>query len=154
PGSAWTREVSTMRQGSLWLAAAVLVATAPAGLAQKGASPPVAIVNGEPIPRSEMDAVLKQRPPIVTPLTAAQQKALQQEIVAGLVDEVLVRQFLRKNAPPVDPAEVAKQVAALERGLSGQGRSLADYLTETKQTEAQLKASIGLMMQWNAYAAK
>jgi peptidyl-prolyl cis-trans isomerase C len=120
----------------------------------QNANGPVAIVNGEPIPRSELDAALQQRPPIVTPLTASQQRVLYQEIVSALVDELLVRQFLRQNAPPVDPAEVAKQVTALERGLSSQGRTLAEYLKETHQTEAQLRANLAMMMQWNAYAAK
>jgi peptidyl-prolyl cis-trans isomerase C len=131
----------------------VLVGWAAPAPAQ-GAKPPVAVVNGEPIPRSELDAALQQRPPVVTPLTASQQRALHQEIVAALVDELLVRQFLRKNAPPVDPAEVNKQVTALERGLSAQGRTLPDYLKETHQTDAQLRANLATMMQWNAYAAQ
>jgi peptidyl-prolyl cis-trans isomerase C len=131
----------------------VLAGIAPGALAQK-VSPPVAIVNGEAIPRSELDEVLKQRPPVVTPLTAAQQRAMYQEIVSALIDELLVKQFLRQNAPPVDPAEIAKQIAALERGLSSQGKSLTEYLKETRQTEAQLRGSLVAMMQWNAYAAK
>jgi peptidyl-prolyl cis-trans isomerase C len=128
-------------------------AAAPAAVAQTGANAPVAVVNGEPIPRSALDEALAQRPPIVTPLTAAQRRQIHQEVIAALVDEALVRQFLAKNAPPVDPAEVAKQLEALAKGLASQNRSLADFLKETKQTEAQVRANLAAMLQWNAYAA-
>jgi peptidyl-prolyl cis-trans isomerase C len=119
-----------------------------------GAPPAVATVNGEAIPRAELDAVLSQRPPVVTPLTAGQQRELQQEALSVLIDERLMRQFLTKNAPPVNKDEVDRQVAALQRGLATQGKPLDDYLKDSHQTMEQLRASIGLMQQWNAYAAK
>src|SRR5262245_361630 len=81
---------------------------------------PVAIVNGEPIPRSVFDEAFKARPPVVTPLTAAQQRQIKEAIVALLVDETLVRQFLKKNAPPLEPAEIAKQMESLQKGLESQ----------------------------------
>jgi parvulin-like peptidyl-prolyl isomerase len=118
------------------------------------APPPVAIVNGEPIPRAELDAVLSQRPPVVTPLSAAQQRELQQEALAALVDDLLIRQFLKKNAPPATKADLDRQVAALQRGLAAQGKPLDDYLKESRQTEAQLRSTMAMIQQWNAYAAK
>ena len=65
---------------------------------------------------TKLDDALKQRPPIVTPLTAAQQRSLHQEIIAALVDELLVRQFLRQSAPPVDPAHRRVAAQAGHRG--------------------------------------
>ncbi len=120
------------------------------------AAPPpvVAVVNGEPIPRAELDAALAQRPPVVTPLTAAQQRQMQEEALSALIDERLVRQFLAKSAPPVSKADIDRQIAALQRGLAAQGKPLDDYFKESHQSEAQLRAAIGLMQQWNAYAAK
>ncbi|HEX4589195.1 MAG TPA: peptidylprolyl isomerase, partial [Gemmataceae bacterium] len=120
------------------------------------AAPPsvVAVVNGEPIPRSELDAALAQRPAVVTPLSAAQQRELQEEALSALIDERLIRQFLAKNAPPVDKERVDRQVATLQRALASQGKPLDDYLAENHQTIAQLRANIGLNQQWNAYAAK
>jgi parvulin-like peptidyl-prolyl isomerase len=125
-------------------------------LAFLAASPPtpVAIVNGEPIPRAELDAVLAQRPPVVTPLSAAQQRQLQQEALSALIDERLVRQFLTKTVPPPGKDDIDRQVAALQRGLATQGKPLDDYLKDTHQTDAQLRAGIALMQQWNTYAAK
>jgi peptidyl-prolyl cis-trans isomerase C len=142
------RAIRRVAAGVVW------VVWAAVGFAQTGANATVAVVNGEPIPRAELDAALKLRPPVVMPLTASQQRQMQQEALAALIDELLVRQFLRQNAPPADPAAVSKQMTELDRGLMSQGKSLAEYLRETKQTEAQLRASLGLMTQWNAYAAK
>jgi parvulin-like peptidyl-prolyl isomerase len=137
------------------LIGAVLLLLGPASAyAQFGGPPPVAVVNGEPIPRSLYDEALKQRPPVVTPLTAAQQRQIKEAIVALLVDETLVRQFLKKNAPPVDAAEIARQMESLQKGLADQGKSVAEYCKETKQTEAQVRANLALMLQWNAYAAQ
>jgi parvulin-like peptidyl-prolyl isomerase len=113
----------------------------------------VAVVNGEPIPRAELDAVLAQRPPVVSPLSAAQQRELQQEALSTLIDERLIRQFLTKTVPPVSKEEVDRQVAALQRGLATQGKPLDDFLKESNQTIAQLRNSIALTQQWNAYAA-
>jgi peptidyl-prolyl cis-trans isomerase C len=124
------------------------------GFALAGPKDAVAVVNGEPIPRAELDALLAQRPPVVTPLTAAQDRTLKQEALAVLIDDLLLRQFLKTNAPPVTKAAVDKQVAALQRSLAAQGKPLDDYLKETHQTDAQLRATIALTQQWNAYAAK
>jgi len=141
------------RNGAL-IGAALLVLCPTHANAQLGGPAPVAVVNGEPVPRSLFDDALRQRPPVVTPLTAAQQRQIKEAIVALLVDETLVRQFLKKNAPPVDAAEIAKQMEALQKGLADQGKSVADYCKETKQTESQVRANLSLMLQWNAYAAQ
>jgi peptidyl-prolyl cis-trans isomerase C len=119
-----------------------------------GPSKPVAVVNGEAIPRAEFDAVFKLRPQAVIPLAAALQRQIHEQIVAMLVDEVLLRQFLAKNAPPADPGAVEKQFTALVDSLKAQGKSLADYCKENQQTERQVKANIEAMQRWNAYTAK
>src|SRR5207244_2957670 len=77
-----------------------LCSLCPCGSFCFSAPPPVAVVNGEPIPLAELEAALAQRPPIVTPLTVAQQRELQQEALTALIDERLIRQFLAKNVPP------------------------------------------------------
>src|SRR5262249_52898785 len=141
-------------RNGLLIGVAILVPGPSVVHAQLFGSGPVAVVNGEPIPRSLFDDAMKQRLPVVTPLTAAQQRQIREAIVALLVDETLVRQYLKKNAPSVDPAEVAKQMESLEKGLAGQNKTVAEYCKETKQTEAQVRANITLMLQWNAYAAQ
>jgi peptidyl-prolyl cis-trans isomerase C len=118
------------------------------------APPPVAVVNGEPIPRSELDAALAQRPPVVTPLTAAQDRELKEEVLQALIDERLIRQFLSKTMPPVAKEEIDRQVGTMQRGLAAQNKPLDDYLKESHQTVEQLRTTMTLMRQWQAFAAK
>ena len=81
-------------------------------------------------PEAELDAVLGSRPPVVTPLTPRRRGHPTGSLTA-LIDDRLVRQFLAKNAPPVSKEDVASQVAALQRGLTAQGKPLDDYLRKT-----------------------
>ncbi len=111
----------------------------------------VALVNGEAIALSEVDAVLKQRPIPLTAPTAGQLRQMRLEVVTALIDDLLVRQFMRDQGPKVDPAEINRQVAALEASLKGKGKTFADYLKENNQTEAQLKASMLLLLQLDRY---
>jgi hypothetical protein len=57
----------------LWLAASAVAPARPA------ADAPAALVNGEPIPMRDLDAILALRPPAVTPLTTSQRRQLYQE---------------------------------------------------------------------------
>jgi parvulin-like peptidyl-prolyl isomerase len=124
------------------------------GLAQS-AKPPadvrVALVNGEAIGLSEVDAILKQRPAPLAAPTPAQLRQLRLEMVSALIDDLLVRQFMRDHGPKVDSAEVTRQFTALEASLQEKGKSIADYLKENGQTEAQMKASMLMLLQLDCY---
>jgi peptidyl-prolyl cis-trans isomerase C len=115
---------------------------------------PVAVVNGEPIPRSELEAVMKIRPQAVVALTAGQQREFEEQIVQLLVDEAIFRQFLNKNAPAIPPAEVEKQLNNLVASLKSKNKTLADYCKESHQTERQIRSGIEMTLRWNAYAAQ
>ncbi len=129
--------------------AALAVATVV--LAQPPAKPEVAAtVNGETISLAEVDAVLKHTLPL-TPLTAAQRRQMRIEVLSDMVDEMLVRQFLRKNGPKVDPAEIDAQLKAFGAQLQKDGKSLAEWLKETGQTEAQVRESWTTAMQLTGY---
>jgi peptidyl-prolyl cis-trans isomerase C len=133
----------------------VALAVSSVALAQPPAAAPAnsnvaATVNGEKITVEEVDAVLKHTLPL-TPLTTAQQRQMRIEILADLVDDVLVRQFLRKNAPKVDPAEIDAQLKAFGEKLQKEGKSLGAWLKETGQTEAQVRESWTSAMQLTGY---
>ncbi len=112
-----------------------------------------AVVNGEQIPMTDVLAVLSQNTPPATPLPAAQQRELQTAAVQLLVEQALMRQFLGKNAPPAPAAEIEKEIADLQVALKKENNkmTLADFLKETGQTEAQLRAEIAMQLQWKAY---
>lgn len=127
------------------------VAAASAARAQLPAGAPAAVVNGEPITLAEVEAVLKQRPPTATAPTEAQRREMQQEALSMLIDDTLMYQFLRKNTPPVPPAEVAKKIGELTTALKAQNHTLQDYLRETNQSEADLHKGVALMLAKAAY---
>jgi parvulin-like peptidyl-prolyl isomerase len=144
--------VRTRILAGLVSAATVACWTSPA-LAQT-ATPPakvVATVNGSPITLAEVELVLKKAGPKATAPTEAQRKEMQQEALGMLIDDQLMRDFLRKKGPPIDLEEVNKQVAELVEGLKKDKKTLADYLKEQNQTEAQLRTDITGWLQWNAF---
>jgi peptidyl-prolyl cis-trans isomerase C len=124
----------------------------PIAAPQAGAKP-AALVNGEPIPMADVQTVLSQMPPSPTALTEAQQREQQLAAVQVLVEQALMRQYLKNaKAPPPAPAEVQKEVTDLEVALRKDNKmTLAEFLKETGQTEAQLRADIALQLQWRTY---
>jgi peptidyl-prolyl cis-trans isomerase C len=116
-----------------------------------GSKPKVAAtVNGEPIPLDDVDALLKRASAPVS-LDAAQQRARRVDALDGLIDELLVRQFLRQHVPKVDDAEVNQAYAALEAAQKGQSRTMADYLKESGLTEVQARENIRALLQMARY---
>jgi len=117
---------------------------------QPGPETPAATVNGEVIRLGEVDAYIKSKL-AVGPLTAAQVRQLRTDVVADLVDDLLLRQFLRKNGPKVEPAEVDRHLKALAESLAKQGKTLADFYRETRQTEAQARETWTTLLQLSGY---
>src|SRR3954454_23540594 len=74
---------------------------------------PAAVVNSEPIEMGEVQAVLKQQPPSPTPLTAQQKRDQEHMALNILIEDLLMRQYLRKNAAPAPPADVQKEIDEL-----------------------------------------
>jgi parvulin-like peptidyl-prolyl isomerase len=120
--------------------------------AQVPAQKPAAVVNGEPITQSELSAVLKTtQPDSTTPLTESQKKELQGNALNLLVEDMLMRQFLRKNAPAANPQEVEKEVQELIAALAKDKQTLQDFLKASGQSEVQLRGDIGARLQWKGY---
>lgn len=111
---------------------------------------PAAKVNGEVIRLGDVDAYLKSKLPTVT-LTAAQLRQLRTDVVADMIDDLLVKQFLRQNGPKVEPAEVDRHLKALAESLAKQGKTLADFYRETQQTEAQARDTWTTLLQLGRY---
>ena len=73
------------------------------------------------------------------------------EVLSDMVDDALVRQFLRKNGPKVDPAEIDAQLKAYGEQLQKEGKSLAEWYKQIGQTEAQVRESWTTAMQLTGY---
>lgn len=120
-------------------------ATTPAGNTKIAAT-----VNGEPIRLDDVDAFIKAKL-TATPLPAPQLRQIRLEVVSDLIDEVVLRQFLRKNGPKVEPIELDQHLKALTESLTKQNKTLADFYRESGQTEAQVREMWTTMIQLNKY---
>jgi parvulin-like peptidyl-prolyl isomerase len=114
---------------------------------------PAATVNGEPIDVAEVKRLLDARP-YPNSLTEEQKKALRQAAIDMLVDDLLMRQYLRKVVPQVDPTAYAKEVTDLQEALKKQNKTVAQLVRESGQTEDQLRTDIISRLQWRALLQK
>src|SRR4051812_34342326 len=82
-------------------------------------SPAAATVNGEAISETEVQAVVKVSVGTTpTTLTAEQQKEMRANALNLLIEDLLMRQYLRKNAPAANPQDVEKEVRELAEALA------------------------------------
>lgn len=141
---------------------AVVGLLAPCGLAAAQnppapkAAPPepppgvVAVVNGRPITEAEIDPLVKANLAAAR-LTAAQRRQLFAAVLDDYIDDLLLKQFLAKNGPKADPAEIDAQMTALKAQLARENRTLAYYLKQTGRTEAQLREDWAAAIQLTGY---
>ena len=113
---------------------------------------PAAHVNGEAIAMADVRAMLEARPSPV-PLTALQQRELHQSALDMLIDDLLMRQFLRKHALPAQPAEIQKEIDELKDALKKKTMTLEQFLREGKQTDEQFHQDVIARIQWKHYLA-
>jgi parvulin-like peptidyl-prolyl isomerase len=110
-----------------------------------------ATVNGEAISVTELDTAVAQIPAPMTALSAIQKRQQRLDVLHVLVDDLLVRQFLRQYGPKVEPAEVDRQVAALAVSQKAQGNNLDEYLKETGLTVPKIRENFLRMLQLAKY---
>lgn len=138
-----------------WLVCTLLVACLSAAmvLAQDPAPPAATVaatVNGETITLAALDAALAANLPAI-PLTVSQRRQLRAALLNDMIDDRLLKQFLAKNAPKIDPGELDAQMKAFATQLVKENQTLADYLKKTCQSEAQLRADWTAAIQLSAY---
>jgi len=112
-----------------------------------------ATVDGETIELKAVDAQIAGRESLV-PLTGTQTRQVRMEVLAGLIDDLLVRRFLRESGIKIDPGEIDRGWQALVETQKKRNLAIADYLRETEQTEAQVRLSIRQMIQMAHYVRK
>ena len=135
---------------NLPLAPAPIVGNQPAGAP---ATKIVATVNGENILQGDLDAGVKQLGPSQLQLGTNKVRQQQLEALGLLIDELLMQQFLKQNAPEVPVAEVEKKFAELTAELKKQGKSLDDLCKENGFTKEQIHRNLKTRLQWLGYAA-
>jgi peptidyl-prolyl cis-trans isomerase C len=118
---------------------------------EKADSHIAAAVNGEAIPLTHVDAIVSRLPTRGTPLTASQTRRLRQEVLGDLIEDVLLKQFLRRHGPAVEAAELEAHFKALAAAMRKQGRTPADFYRETGQTEAQAREAWETQLRFNKF---
>lgn len=131
-----------------------LAALLVAGFAAAQPAPPAALVNGEAIPLSEVEriaAFIIKEKFTLTPPTASQQQEVRREVLDMLIEDLLFRQFLAKQAPVVPQSELDAEFAKFTAKLTEKGQNLQDFHRETGQSETDLRTDLRTMLQWAAY---
>jgi parvulin-like peptidyl-prolyl isomerase len=146
------KEVRMRVSRAMWTAGLVWLAVAAPGRAQAPAAKVAAVVNGESIPMSEVQAILDERPPPVA-MTEDQRREMRRAALNMLIDDALMRQYLRKAISAPTQAEVNQELNELVDVLKKQtpSKTLEQFLREGKQTMAQLQADMVSKLQWKAY---
>lgn len=136
--------------------AVILVMTLAVGSAQAQLfkAKPVAIVNGQAIAREEWEAAVKRLPPPPANISPDAKKAANMQMLALMIDDVLLRQFLSKQVPVPSATEVQQRMTQLETALRANKKTLADYYRETGLDEAKLRSGISAETQWQTYLAR
>lgn len=137
---------------SLALVLGLLAMSAPAADPKPAPDNVAANVNGEVIRIDEIDAVVRRRPPGGVPLSASQTRRLRLAVLDGLIDDVLLKQFLGRTGPAVEPAEIDRLMGGLAAAQRKRGKSLADYYREAGRTEAEVREAWTTMLQFQKYA--
>ncbi len=114
---------------------------------------PAAQVNGEAIPLKEVDdcvALMKRSLPPTKQVTDAEVKQMRLEAAMMLVDNRLMEQFLRQNAPQVTQEQIKGWFAQLEAALKAQNHTMQDFLQERNLTPAKLQQTVVSILQWES----
>jgi parvulin-like peptidyl-prolyl isomerase len=117
-----------------------------------GADKIAARVNDEVITQVEFQNVIESRPSPV-PVSKELQVELRKAAIEMLIDDMLVRQFLRKTVTPASPADIQKEYDKLNEALTKQKKTMEQFLQEGKMTAEQLRADIIARLQWKSYLA-
>jgi parvulin-like peptidyl-prolyl isomerase len=94
-------------------------------------------VNGESIMLSELLARLRE-----LGIEEAQYERIAGNVLDGLIDDVLLVQFLSAQKLPYDAKAVDAQLAAIRAETEKQGKKLSEVLAELGVTEQKLRAAV------------
>ncbi len=110
--------------------------SAPAGVA--------AIVNGQPILEKAVYRALRQFPP-------EHQNLARKEILAHLIENVLIDQYLTAIKVTVDPKEVDKVIQELKDELAAAKKDYKKELEAMLLTEEEFRAEVMAQMKWEKF---
>jgi peptidyl-prolyl cis-trans isomerase C len=130
----------------------MLLAASNASRAQQPtAARPAAVVNGEPIAMAELEEALKQAP-LAVEMPEQARINMRRHALAMLIDDTLMQQFLKANAPEVTKAEVDQRLAEMDAALKQEKKTIESFCKENGQTVQELREGLHWMLRWSAWA--
>ncbi len=145
----WTTKIGCLILASFVTTSSIL---GQSGL-QKKFPPTVASINGEQISGVELESIIKQMGPSPVQVPENTRKQMVRDALAMLIDDLLMQQFIRQNTIAIPELAVDQKMSELASDLKKQGKTIESLCKETQQTEAQLKRTMRLRLQWGNYAA-
>ncbi len=138
----------------IWVLAGMAGLMAVAGTVRAQTDPKtvVATVNGHTITLGEVNTVLAAHHVDPNSLPPDKVNQARFEAASMLADGHLWEDYLKKYGPRIDSAVVNQHMADLNSWLKKQNKTWADYLKDTGQTEATVRAGITSILQWEALA--
>ena len=103
-----------------------------------------ATVNSQPIPEVAVYRALRQFPP-------THQEAARKEIVAHLVENLLIDQYLGALKITVEEKEVDALIAELKADLEKEKKDMAKELEGMMLTEAEFRVEVSAQMRWEKF---
>jgi parvulin-like peptidyl-prolyl isomerase len=141
------------KRGWHMLVGALILVLSAVTVSAQGTGKVAARVNGEDIPLADLDALVKSRPPSPVVLTQQQKSEMEKAALDMIIEDVLMRQFLKKTVAAAKPADIDKEMATLKDALGKQkpAKTIQEFLKEAGQTEEQLKGDIAARLMWKNY---
>lgn len=140
--------------GSLFLGAVLMAGVAENNVFAGGK--PAAVVNEIAIPFADFETMMKlagMNDPMAVEVPNDRKKMMQMQVLGSMIDEILIQQFLNKNAPPVPAVEVEKKFNEMKDNLAKQGKTIADFCKESGNNESSIRKDIASHLQWANYGA-
>jgi peptidyl-prolyl cis-trans isomerase C len=103
-----------------------------------------ATVNGQPLPEAAVQRVLLRVP-------KEKHKQLRTEVIDGLVENMLLDQYLQQVKPKVDQAEVDKRFNEVRDEIKKSGQEIDKVLREVFLTEKDVKEQIAADLRWEDF---
>ena len=110
-----------------------------------------ATVNGEALPLAAVEAEVKRVQLAAGPLSERQVARLRREIVHDLVDDALIRQYLRTETKPPSAEEAEKHWQGLLAALENRGTTLEAYLKQSGCGEPEMRARLAAQLRFDLF---
>lgn len=122
-----------------------------AGARPQPARQVVAMVNGQPITRSELKSAVEPQLKNVDPDDPKMVQQIRQQVLNSLIEGRLVEQHLISNGPKISDQEVKAVIGGYKRQIESQGVPFDQFLRSKGYTQSGLEQRVKGSLAWQKY---